>query len=74
MEKEKMTKTKKKKEKTPKKKTNFFKEVRKEVAQVRWPSRKEMVKNSVATISFVVFFAAFFYLIEVIFAFIKSLV
>ncbi len=63
-----------KKEKQPKKKTNFFKDVRKEVAQVRWPNRKEMVKNSVATISFVVFFAAFFYLIEIIFAFVKSLV
>ena len=39
---------------------NFFKEVRKEMKKVKWPSRKDMVKYSFATISFIIFFALFF--------------
>lgn len=39
----------------------FFKGVKKEIARVRWPNKKEMVKYSVATIIFIIFFAAFFY-------------
>lgn len=50
----------------------FFKEVRKEMSKVQWPSRKEMVKYSVATISFVIFFAIFFYVIEIIMALVKA--
>ena len=52
----------------------FFSEVKKELSKVKWPNRKDMVKYSVATICFVVFFAAFFYLIDFSVAFIKSLV
>lgn len=50
----------------------FFKEVRKEMSKVKWPSRKDMVKYSVATISFVIFFAIFFYVIEIIMALLKA--
>lgn len=39
----------------------FFGEVKKEFLKVKWPSKKDMVKYSVATVSFVIFFAAFFY-------------
>lgn len=54
-----------------KKTKQFFHEVKKEVSLVRWPNRKEMVKYSVATITFVLFFSIFFYLIDLIVAAIK---
>ena len=57
-----------------KKVKKFFEEVKKELDKVRWPNRKEMVKYSVATISFVIFFAVFFYLIDLAVAFVKTLV
>ena len=53
---------------------NFLDEVKKELKKVRWPNRKEMVKYSIATISFVIFFAVFFYLIDLAVAFIRTLV
>ena len=52
----------------------FFSEVKKELSKVKWPNRKDMVKYSIATISFVIFFAIFFYAIDLAVAFIKSLV
>ena len=52
----------------------FFSEVKKELSKVKWPNRKDMVKYSIATISFVIFFAVFFYAIDLAVAFIKSLV
>ena len=54
--------------------TNWFKSVVKEVSKVKWPSKKEMIKYSIATIVFVVFFGLFFYAIELLMAFFKSLV
>ena len=51
----------------------FFGEVKKELSKVKWPSKKDMIKYSIATIVFVIFFAGFFYLIDVVFAFVKSL-
>lgn len=66
-----------KKKETPKKtkKTgNWFKSVIREVSKVKWPSKKEMLKYSIATIVFVIFFALFFYVIELLMAFLKSLV
>lgn len=52
----------------------FFSEVKKELGNVKWPTKKDMVKYSIATICFVIFFAVFFYLIDLGVAFIKSLV
>ena len=54
------------------KKTGFFKEVRNEMKKVKWPSKKDMLKYSVATIVFVVFFALFFYAIDLILALLKA--
>jgi len=77
------SKTKKRTKKVETKKTNagifkkignWFKSVWKEVSKVKWPSKKEMIKYSIATIGFVVFFALFFYAIELLMAFLKSLV
>lgn len=50
----------------------FFSEVKSEMSKVKWPSKKDMVKYSVATIVFVVFFGLFFYLIDLIIALLKA--
>lgn len=50
----------------------WFKEVFSEFKKVRWPNRKEMIKYSIATIVFIIFFALFFYLIEIIIYFINQ--
>lgn len=47
----------------------WFKGVMKEMKNVRWPSKKEMVKYSITTIVFVLFFAIFFLIIELIMTF-----
>ena len=43
-----------------------------EFKKIKWPSKKDMIKYSIATIVFIIFFALFFYLIEVIIYFIKQ--
>ena len=48
--------------------------VKTEFQKVHWTSGKDMVKYSIATIVFVIFCGLFFYAIDVIFAFIKSLI
>lgn len=53
---------------------NWFKSVIKEVSKVKWPTKKEMAKYSLVTIVFIVFFALFFYAIELLMALLKSLV
>lgn len=70
--KEQMKKVSKKTEKT--KQESFFTGVRKEMKHVRWPLKKEMVKYSIATLSFIIFFALFFALTDFIIAGIKMLV
>ncbi len=56
------------------KKESFFKEVKNEMSKVRWPLKKEMIKYSIATLSFIIFFALFFTLGDLIIAGIKMLV
>lgn len=72
--------TKKSAKKVEKKKTKevkkelFLTGVKKEMEKVRWPLKKEMVKYSIATLSFIVFFALFFTLADLIIAGVKMLV
>jgi preprotein translocase SecE subunit len=47
--------------------------VRSEFDKVHWTSKDNMVKYSIATIIFIIFFSVFFYLIDIIFALIQSL-
>ena len=61
-----------KKKKKHSKVVTFFKEVKSEMSKVKWPSKKDMVKYSIATIIFIVFFAVFFYLIDLIIALLKA--
>ena len=56
------------------KKESFFKGVKDEMSKVRWPLKKEMVKYSIATLSFIIFFALFFTLGDLIIAGVKLLV
>ncbi len=44
-----------------------------EFKKVRWTSKKDMIKYSIATIVFIVFCSLFFYGIDTIFALIQSL-
>ena len=47
--------------------------VKSEFLKVHWPSKENMIKYSIATIFFIIFCAGFFYLIDVIFAFVQTL-
>ncbi|MDD3392500.1 MAG: preprotein translocase subunit SecE [Bacilli bacterium] len=77
MEKEKTKKIVKAKTKTKKvvkshgKVVTFLMDVKKEMGKVRWPNRKEMTTYSIATIVFVIFFALFFSLNDIILSGIK---
>ena len=69
-----------KKEKSTKKKKglfkgikSYFKGVKKEIGRIRWTTGKDLVKYSIATIMFVLFFGVYFYLIDLAVAFIRSL-
>ena len=55
-------------------KDSYLKQVGKEMKKVHFPSRKEMVKYSIATVFFVIFFGVYFYLIELAMALVKSLI
>ena len=79
-EKENLKKKKKVSEKNTKKevkkvkKESFFKGVVSEFKKIRWPNKKEMVKYSIATFCFVIFFAIYFGLIEVVMYFIETMI
>ena len=45
---------------------------RSELSKIKWPNKKEMIKYSIATIVFVIFFGIFFYVIELLMALVKS--
>ena len=56
-----------------KKLARFLVSVKKEMKKVRWPGKKEMVKYSIATITFILFFSVFFALGDLIIATAKTL-
>ena len=51
----------------------FCNGVKGEFTKVHWTSKNDMVKYSIATIVFIIFFSVFFYGIDIIFALVKSL-
>ena len=51
----------------------FCNGVKSEAKKVRWTSKKDMVKYSIATIVFMIFCSIFFYLIDTLFALVQSL-
>ena len=61
-----------------KKKTNpiisYFKDVKKESKKIVWPSRKNLIKYSVATLIFIAFMALFFLILSFLAAFLQGTV
>lgn len=55
-------------------KDTYLSNVMAEMRLVRWPSRSEVVKYSLATLVFVVLFALFFFGIDALFALVKDLI
>lgn len=57
-----------------KKLARFLVSVKQEMKKVKWPSKKEMIVYSTATLMFILIFALFFTGTDVILAFLQSLV
>ena len=51
----------------------YFKGVGKELKRIRWTDRKDLVKYSICTLAFVVFFGLYFYAIDWLALLIRSL-
>lgn len=51
----------------------FFVDVKKELKRVRWPKKKDMIVYSSATVLSIVFFMAFFTLVDMVLGFMKVL-
>lgn len=56
-----------------KKISGYFKGVMKEIKRIRWTNSKDLIKYSVATVVFVVFFGLYFYAIDWIVLLVRSL-
>ena len=54
-------------------KQNFVKGLKSEVSKVKWPSGKSMVKYTIATLVFILFFGGYFYFINFLFALLKGM-
>ena len=63
----------KKKEKNNKPKEKFTEGVKKELKLVKWPTVKEILKYTLATILFCIVFVAFFELLNLAMAWIKGM-
>ena len=66
------------KKSTPKKESKKNKEkfsvgLKKELKQVKWPTAKEVLKYTIATIIFIALFVLFFELLNLLMAFVKGL-
>ena len=61
-----------KEEKPVVKKESWWQGAKSEIKKVKWPTKKEMIKYSIATITFIIFFALFFFAIEMIVYFIRN--
>lgn len=57
---------------TKEEKEGYFKSVKKELKEVTWPSKKEMLKYSIATILFVLIISILAFLIQAGYAFIRK--
>lgn len=53
---------------------SYFKDVRKESKKIVWPSRKNLIKYSVATLIFIAFMAVFFLILSFLAAFLQGTV
>lgn len=51
----------------------IFKNVKQEMKKIKWPSRKDMIKYSIATLTIILFFCLFFVASDLIIMGIKEL-
>ena len=52
---------------------SFFKEVKEELKKVKWPTKDEMSKYTIAAIVFIVIFGLYFYGLDFLFSWIKGI-
>ena len=64
--------SKKKKENSKVKKEGYFKSVIKELKLVKWPTWKEVLKNTIATIVLIVIVVVFFLLLNLLLSIVKG--
>ena len=50
----------------------YFKGVKKEISRIKWTSKKELLKYSVSTVVFMLFFGFFFYANDLLVALLRS--
>ena len=55
-----------------KKIVDYFKGVKKEISRIKWTSKKDLIKYSVSTVVFMLFFGVFFYAIDILVALLRS--
>ena len=72
LKKVKNTKSKKEKKQKKEKKPGYFKEVKEEMKKVTFPTSKEIVKYTIATIVIVAFLVAFFLLISAVLSWVRG--
>ena len=58
--------------KTKAKKENYLKSVQKEMKLVKWPTWKEVLKNTVATLVLIIIIVGFFLLLNMLLAVVKG--
>ena len=51
---------------------DYFKGVKKEISRIKWTSKKDLLKYSISTIVFMLFFGVFFYAIDLLVALLRS--
>jgi len=51
----------------------YFKGVGKEIKRIKWTGAKELLKYSLASLGFVIFFAVYFYIVDLVVVLIRSL-
>ena len=51
---------------------DYFKGVKKEISRIKWTSRKDLLKYSISTIVFMLFFGVFFYAVDILVALLRS--
>lgn len=55
-----------------KKIVDYFKGVKKEMSRIKWTNKKDLIKYSISTVVFVIFFGVFFYAIDILVALLRS--
>jgi len=55
-------------------KKSYIQEIKTELKKVKWPTKEEMIKYSIAVLVFILIFGLYFYGVDALFAWLSSLV